>query len=692
MSDSRLSPPPSVPDAPAAPTRGAALGAGARVALGITVLAGVVGIWLVMRHLAGQPPLPARPETDPFTGYVSGLGDLAARLATLATLGGLMAIIGFTPVAGTYHLTPVGDRLRHWVGRAAQLWFWASLVQTAANGAYVNGVPLAYALTPGTWWDFITSTTAALAWFVSMLVALVIVIVAYTSRSYAAYLLLFLAGTLATTFVTATGNVSVGQNHDWATDSAIWLSLAWAPLGAAAVAVVLRANDLTAPDSVTTAVNRLRRYQKVVPLLLLVTVAGHAVVAWQQLAGHPITASAYGLVTVGIFVTLALLAVSWLWRWLRGEADPARTTPAIAARSALRDVLIGIAYVTLRTAENHIPSPRFLIPQSIQVNYLGYQVDLPSTAARIAALGRPNLLWVGLTVLALGAYYWGVLRVHAKGGHWPIVRTLFWTLGWVLVLYLATAGLWEYSTVQYSWHMLVHMTVNMLVPVLCLLGGPISLVQAAGRPHPKGQMLGPRDVTVALHDYRPLRRVLNPLVVWVLYASSLFLVYLTPIFPWLMRYHWAHQLMLLWFMLTGYLFFDMVAGVDKWTNLPHMGRLALVIGVMPFHALFAVFILQASQLIGEPFYRAIDVPWIPDLLADQVIAGQITWIVGEVPLLIVILALSIQWFQADSREAKRLDRAQDTGLDDSFDAYNDMLAELAQRDRERRMDERKLSR
>lgn len=692
MSASHPSAAPGAPASPGTSAPATALGPVARVAVGVTALAGVVGMWLVMHYLAGRPPLPARPETDPFTGYVSGLGDLAARLAALATLGGLMAIIGFTPVVGTYRLTPVGDRLRRWVGRAAQLWFWASLVQTAANAAYVNGVPLAYALTPGTWWTFVTSTTAALAWFVSTLVALAVVIVAYTSRSYAAYLLLFLAGTLATTFVTATGNVSVGQNHDWATDSAIWLSLAWAPLAAAAVAVLLRANDLTAPDSATTAVNRLRRYQKAVPLLLLITVAGHAVVAWQQLAGHPITASGYGLATLGIFATLALLALSWLWRLLRGEADPARTTPVIAARSALRDVLIAIAYVTLRSAENHLPPPRFLIPQSIQVNYLGYQVDIPATAARIAALGRPNLLWVGLTVLALAAYYWGIHQVRARGGHWPIVRTLFWTLGWLLVLYLATAGLWEYSTVQYSWHMLVHMTVNMLVPVLCLLGGPISLVQAAGRPHPKGQLLGPRDVTVALHDYRPLRRVLNPLVVWVLYASSLFLVYLTPLFPWLMRYHWAHQLMLLWFMVTGYLFFDMVAGIDKWTNLPHIGRLALVIGVMPFHALFAVFILQASQLIGGTFYRAIDIPWIPDLLADQVIAGQITWIVGEVPLLIVILALSIQWFQADSRDAKRLDRAQDSGLDDSFEVYNEMLRELAERDRERRMDERKLPR
>ena len=37
-----------------------------------------------------------------------------------------------------------------------------------------------------------------------------------------------------------------------------------------------------------------------------------------------------------------------------------------------------------------------------------------------------------------------------------------------LTLFLAVTGLWEYSTVTYSWHMVVHMTVNMMVPVLCV--------------------------------------------------------------------------------------------------------------------------------------------------------------------------------------------------------------------------------
>ncbi len=654
---------------------------------GVLCVLAVIVVWAVMGHVAGQPPLPARPESDPFTGYVSGLTDLVSRLSGLVTLGAVAAILWFSPMGAHHRIGPSTGRLRRIVGRSGQVWLWSSLLLSAANAAYVNGVPLVYTLTPRTWWDFVSSTPAAMGWLACALAALVTVVVAYASTSWAAYALAFGVSVLAQTFVAVGGNVSVGLNHDWATDAAIWVSLAGIPLSAAAIAVVLRGGDIAPPDSPATAVHRVARYHKFVPFALPVVVAAHGLIAWQQMAGHPLLASGYGWATLGFFLCFGVLAASWVARQISGAV---RVSPRHALISVLPDAVVVVAYAVLRTVANHLPPPRFFIPQSIQVNYLGYQVDIPATAARIASLGRPNLLWVGLAVVALAAYGWGVWRVHAAGRRWPAIRTVFWVAGWLLMLYLATAGLWEYSTVVFSWHMLVHMTVNMLVPVLCLLGGPVSLIQAASPVRPHGQMPGLREATVAVTDYRPLRRVFNPLVLWLLYIGSLYAVYLTPVFPWLMRYHWAHQLMLIWFMVTGYLFFDMVAGVDKVWNLPHIGRLALVIGVMPFHAFFAVAILSANTLLGATFYESIDVGWVGDLMADQGIAGQITWIVGEVPLLIVILALAVQWFQADNRDARRLDRAQDTGLDDSFDAYNDMLTELARRDRDQQPAERRL--
>jgi putative copper resistance protein D len=51
-----------------------------------------------------------------------------------------------------------------------------------------------------------------------------------------------------------------------------------------------------------------------------------------------------------------------------------------------------------------------------------------------------------------------------------------------------------------------------------------------------------------------------------------------------------------------------------------------------------------------------------------------------VPLVIVLIALLVQWTRSDRRTAKRLDRAADRDDDADLAAYNAMLAQLAKRD------------
>jgi putative copper resistance protein D len=151
-----------------------------------------------------------------------------------------------------------------------------------------------------------------------------------------------------------------------------------------------------------------------------------------------------------------------------------------------------------------------------------------------------------------------------------------------------------------------------------------------------------------------------------------------------MRTHWGHQLMLLHFMVAGYAFFALLVGPDRhpW-KLPHLVRFALLISIMPFHAIFAVGIMMAKTVIGESFYRSLDIGWVGDLLAVQNIAGQITWFTGEVPAFVAVVVLAAQWFRSDNAEAKAYDARVDSGIaegDDEFAAYNEMLAELARRD------------
>lgn len=637
---------------------------GALLGVSGAVVAAFVAVWLTGLDLAVRPPLPARIQADDVTGLISLIGELTARLAALGTLGVLTAIVGFAPKNDDHTLTDDGRRLLAWAGRLAQVWFVASVLNTFANPAYVNGVPIGLTFTPQSWWTFLWASPSGLAWLASALVAAAITLGCYVSRHWAASLIGLVAGVLALAFVAVTGNVTVGLNHDWATDAAIVGTFTAIPLVAASLGAWL------AGDAVA-----VRRYQRLVPPLLAVAAVAHAVVTWQQMAGVTLTATPYGLWSIALAAVGVLYGLSWLARqFLRRRAS------LLAA-----DVILAIAYVTTLTATNHVPPPRFLEPQSIQVNYLGYEVVVAPTIERLVTLGRPNLLWVCIAVFALAAYVAGVLKAYRLGRRWPVGRCLAWAGAWLLTAFLAVTGLWEYSTVQYSWHMVVHMTVNMLVPVLGVLGAPLALIRAGSASAGTHVTLG--DALDSLESHRLWQFATSPVVVWLAYVGSLFAVYFTPAFAWLMKYHWAHQLMLLVFMMTGYFFFTLIIGADRTSKqLPHLLKLALVISIMPFHAVFAVGILSSQTLLGADFYQTIAVGWLPGhdaLMADQNIAGQASWFLGEIPLFVVIAALAAQWFRADSKDAATIDERADSGEDDSLDAYNEMLAELARRDAER---------
>lgn len=627
--------------------------------------------------LPSLPPLPARGQADPYTGLISMLGDLAARLAGLATLGGLVGIVFVTPAATDGTLTDAGRSLTRWVGRAAQVWFACAVLMTFANPAFVNGVPLGYTLAPEAWWTFQTTTPSGQAWVLTALVALAAALVAGLSRHKAPFALVGLAGLLSAAFVAVTGNVSVGHDHDWATDAAIAVAFTVVPLASSALGIVLAFRFV--PDALTSAA--VARHQRLVVPVVVLAGAAHALIAWQELAGASPLAHFSGVPVIGILTCLALLLANWAWRQLTGIAAKG-AQPARALASITRDVAILVLYLAFLVAANHIPPPRFLLPQTIQVNYLGYEVDVPATLERLVTFGRPNLLWVLLSVGSMIAYAWGVILVRRRGGHWPLLNLLAWLAGWGLTLYLAVSGLWMYSTAVYSWHMLVHMTVNMLVPILCVLGAPFSLIAAASRPRTDAEPPGWADLLDVVSGYRPLNRLLSPPVLWLNYVGSLFLVYFTPLFPWLMKYHWAHQLMLLYFMVTGFAFFSLIVGTGRQSwRLPHLVRLALMMSIMPFHAIFAVGIMMAHSLIGANFYSTIDVRWVGDLMNDQNIAGQITWFTGEVPIFVAVIALAAQWFMQDKRDAERIDDLIDSE-DDPLGAYNEMLAQLADHDRD----------
>jgi putative copper resistance protein D len=72
-----------------------------------------------------------------------------------------------------------------------------------------------------------------------------------------------------------------------------------------------------------------------------------------------------------------------------------------------------------------------------------------------------------------------------------------------------------------------------------------------------------------------------------------------------------------------------------------------------------------------------------DLLADQYLGGGMAWAMGEIPLILVMGAILVQWFRTDSREARRFDRSESRTDDAQLEAYNARLRDLAENGKRR---------
>jgi putative copper resistance protein D len=306
------------------------------------------------------------------------------------------------------------------------------------------------------------------------------------------------------------------------------------------------------------------------------------------------------------------------------------------------------------------------------------------TASRFILGWEPT--GVALAVVGLGAalYLKGLLVLHRRGDAWPVGRTVSWFIGLLVVAWAGFGGLGQYSHVLFSAHMVSHMMLSMVAPIFLVLGAPVTLaLRTLPGPRRPGEV-SPRGMLTAVLHSRLVSLVTHPLVGPALFVGSLFGLYFTPAFENLMGSHWGHAAMQLHFLAVGTLYFYVLVGVDPSPRtLQPVVRFALLLVTIPFHAFFSISVMSSNSVIAESYWRAIDRPYATDLLHDQYVGGSISWAMGEIPLLLVMGAIFVQWIRSDSREARRLDRAADRDEDAELAAYNARLRDLAEHGKRR---------
>ncbi|MFF4520854.1 cytochrome c oxidase assembly protein [Streptomyces bluensis] len=314
------------------------------------------------------------------------------------------------------------------------------------------------------------------------------------------------------------------------------------------------------------------------------------------------------------------------------------------------------------------------------MDHSGHGMDLlPFTLGRGLGWSADPFFLIGCLV-ALALYGWGVVRLVRRGDKWPLGRTVAFVFGVLLVLLMMCTRLNDYGMVMFSVHMVQHMVISMLAPILLLLGAPITLALRALPVAGKGRT-GPREVLLMLLHSRYLRIVTHPAFTIPLFIASLYALYFTPLFDFLMGSSPGHIAMMVHFLAVGLVFFWPIMGVDPGPHRPgYLMRMLELFAGMPFHAFFGIALMMASEPMVETYANPPASLGI-DALADQNAAGGIAWAFSEIPSVLVLIALLFQWYGSEQRQARRADRAADRDGDKELEAYNAYLASLNARGR-----------
>ncbi|MGQ0623950.1 MAG: cytochrome c oxidase assembly protein [Sporichthyaceae bacterium] len=256
-------------------------------------------------------------------------------------------------------------------------------------------------------------------------------------------------------------------------------------------------------------------------------------------------------------------------------------------------------------------------------------------------------------VVAAGLYLVGVQRLQAAGNPWPVGRTAAFAGGLIAALIATSSAMATYDTVLLSAHMLQHMTLSMLVPILLALGAPITLALRTLPGAPRARLLS------VIHS-RVAAVLTFPVFAGAIFIVNPFVLYFSGYYEATLRNPWLHEVNHLHFVLIGCLWFWPLLGIDPMPRrIGYPQRVIAVFLTLPFHAFLGVAIMSMNTLIAAEWYLEVNRDWGASLLADQRTAGGILWVSGDLISLVIFAALFRQWVRASEREARREDRRLD---------------------------------
>lgn len=648
------------------------------VLCGVALLAGAVAAGIGGLSLVDALAATGLPDPGPATTYglpfVRAVGEIAGAVA----VGSFLMAAFLVPPQRNGVLDAGGYRALRTGTAAAGVWTVCAMLMVPLTVSDITGAPLTSRLSPVDIWTVASMVETAGTWRWTALLAGIVTLISIPVLRWS-WTPVLLAGSLVTLLPLAlSGHSSSGGAHDVATNGLLIHLIAAVVWAGGLMALWVLA--VRGGEHIDVAA---RRFSAIALWCFAAMAVSGVVNALVRVRPAELVSTTYGLLLLGKATALVALGVlGWLQRRRSVAAladDPAARRPLIQL-ALVESLVFGVTF-GLAVALGRTPPPPLAELPSITAVEIGYDLAGPPTLARVLFDWRFDLIFGTAAIVAAAIYIAGVVRLRRRGDAWPVGRIIAWLCGCAALLFATSSGVGRYMPAMFSMHMAAHMMLSMLVPVLLVLGAPVTLALRALPTAGKDRPPGPREWLLAALHSRVSMFFTNPLVATAIFVAGFYGLYFGGIFDAAADSHGAHLAMNAHFLLSGYLFYWVVIGVDPTPRpIPPLAKLAMVFGSLPLHAFFGVVLMGTQTVLAGDFYRSLGLAWHTDLLADQRLGGGIAWSTGEVPLVLVMLALLIQWRRSDDRTAKRLDRAADRDEDADLAAYNTMLAKLSQRE------------
>jgi putative copper resistance protein D len=602
-----------------------------------------------------------------------------ATLSSFITIGSLLAL-AFLVLDKEGKLSTSGSKIRSIISASAFVWFLSSLFNILFTLANILDQSVSSVLDPTVLQSFVFQISLGQYLLFQTLIALFVAITsrALNSTGYTAVLLLIsliaIAAPVFQSHSASSGShaLAIGSLFIHVIALSFWVG------GVIAIALL---NDDDRKIS-------LPRFSHIALWAAIAVVISGVINASARLNFVAAWSTSYAFVVIlKVVITFVLLFFGYKHRNYLAAKPTVNWQAMTRLISVEAAIMIFVTALGSWLSSNQPPARGGDEPFNAALAVTGIKMPEAPTFSRILFAYDPDVLMIGLLILAVALYIKGVVVLTRRGDKWPVGRTISFALGISAIDFATSGGLGVYAHFAFSWHMVAHMVLGMIAPIGIVLGAPITLALRTLPQSRDGQERGIRGLLISALHSKYAKLITNPVVALAIFDGSLFALYFTSLFSGMMQSHQGHLFMNIHFILAGILFFHVIVGVDpNPRKVPHLVRIVVLFAAMSIHAFFSVALMSTSTLIDGGYFGSLQRPWSLDLLADQHAGGAVGWAMGEIPILIALIATFIQWMRDDSHEAKRIDRntarMAALGQPDELAQYNLYLNNLNKKDRE----------